>query len=149
MAPMASGRSTKTTKKGNYLNKANTPLPASIHQWILPFLNCNSGVGKIDGTLGNVNWSLLSLDRSFQIFGLLLRQLLLLVFITKTPYLAVHLWPSCRSLCSTWHMDKYMHVCMVITRNKQELIDRKVKRKKTERQQLAKKGKYLLCRSAF
>lgn len=46
-------------------------------------------------------------------------------------------------------MDKYMHVCMDITRNKQELIDRKVKRKKTEKEQLAKKGKYSLCRSAF
>lgn len=42
-----------------------------------------------------------------------------------------------------------MHVCMDITRNKQELIDRKVKRKKTERERLVKKGKYLLCRSAL
>lgn len=129
MAPTPSGLSRKT-KKSNYLNKANTPLPAFIHQWILPFLSCNSGVGKIDGILVNANWSLLSLHRGFQIFVLFLRQLLLLVFITKTPYFAVHLWPSCRSVHSTWHMDKYMHVCMDITRNKQELIDRKVKRKR-------------------
>lgn len=129
MAPTPSGLSRKT-KKSNYLNKANTPLPAFTHQWILPFLSCNSGVGKIDGILVNANWSLLSLHRRFQIFVLFLRQLLLLVFITKTPYFAVHLWPSCRSVHSTWHMDKYMHVCMDITRNKQELIDRKVKRKR-------------------
>lgn len=38
---------------------------------------------------------------------------------------------------------------MDTTRNKQELIDRKVKRKKTEREQLVKKGKYSMCRSAF
>lgn len=96
------------------------------------FLNCNSCVGKIDGILGNASWTLLPLDRGFQVFGLLLSQLLPLVFITNTPCLAMHPCPYCRSVCGTWHMDKYMHVCMDITKNKYELTDRKVKRKKTE-----------------